>query len=103
MTGKSGRKEPSGQIDFILVAIILSLILFGFIMLFSASSPSAAEGGIISALMKQGILLGLGLVFLIAAASRDYHMYADNRVMRFLFRGAVIAMMFVPLFGRLKS
>lgn len=99
MAGKTGRKETSGQIDFILLTVILSLILFGFIMLFSASSPSAAEGGIMRTLIRQGGILLLGLLILVGSASNNYHLYTRKRLISTLVKGAMAAMFLVPAIG----
>ena len=64
-TGK--RISRSGQVDFVMLMIIIFLLLFGLIMLFSASSPKALEeGNVYSIILKQGSLSAIGcfLMFL---------------------------------------
>ena len=97
MTGKSGRKGSSGQVDFILLIVILCLLLFGFIMLFSASSPGAAEGGIMRTLIRQGAILLMGLGVMLFSTSRDYHMYI--RLQKYMIWGTLAVMFIVPVVG----
>ena len=97
MAGKIEKKESSGQADFILVTIILSLLLFGFVMLFSASSPSAASGGVFRLILRQGTILLLGVAIMFFSATRDYHIY--RKLNRILFVSTLALMIIVPIFG----
>ncbi len=97
MKGRIAPKEKSGQIDFVLLIIIMSIMLFGFIMLFSANSPEAANGGIYSVLMRQGLIFGLGVATLFVSMNFDYHRYSRHRKKILII--TVSIMLAVPLFG----
>ncbi len=97
MTGKAERKESSGQVDFILIILILSLLLFGFIMLFSASAPSAASGGIFRAVLRQGTILAIGIVMLVFFANFDYRRY--KLLQKPMMAAAIAVMYIVPAVG----
>ena len=74
MEGKSKKIRGEGQIDFILLVIIICLLLFGLMMLFSASSPSALEkGNIFSVILKQGAISLIGCACMFVTANFDYH------------------------------
>ena len=90
-------KEKSGQVDFILLALIMMLALFGFVMLFSANAPKAANGGIIRTLIKQGGNLGIGAVALLFTANYDYHKY--RRYQNMIMVATIAIMGIVPVFG----
>ena len=93
----TGKREPSGKADFILVVIVLSLLLFGFAMLFSASSPGAAEGGIFRTLIRQGAILLMGSAVMVFAATNDYHMYL--RLQKLMLGVTALVMFIVPVVG----
>ena len=98
MKGKITVKEKSGKVDFILLVTILTLLLFGLVMLFSASSPSALQdGNIYSSIIKQGGMSVIGLICMIAAANYDY------RYLKRLAQPVTIItfglMFFVPIIG----
>lgn len=97
MKGNPDRRDSAGQVDFILLIIILSLLLFGFVMLFSASSPKASQGGIYRTLIRQGALLLLGAGVMVFSSRRDYHIY--KRYNRIIVLATVGVMILVPLIG----
>ena len=97
MKSAGRRTESTGQVDFILLVIILAMLLFGFVMLFSASSPEASESGILRALMKQFIIAGVGLAAMIMAVAYDYHNY--KRKSKAIITAMMIVMIAVPIFG----
>ena len=68
-------RNKKGQMDFILLAKIMCLTLFGFAMLFSASYPDAATMGVYGILLRKGLILIFGIATLAFAASFDYHRY----------------------------
>ena len=97
MKGKIQTKEKIGQVDFLLLTFIMALMLFGFVMLFSASAPKAANGGIIRTLIKQGGILLIGIVFLVIATLQDYHIYKQYKTL--ITRVALGVMVIVPFIG----
>lgn len=97
MKSNPGRRESAGQVDFVLLIIILCLLLFGFVMLFSASSPRASQGGIYRTLLRQGAILLGGVAVMVIAASYDYHIYKrHNKLISLVTVGVMIL---VPIIG----
>lgn len=98
MNEKIRAKEKKGQVDFILLITILTLLLFGLVMLFSASAPSALQdGNIYSSIIKQGGLSLLGITCMVVAANYDYHYY--KKFSRIINLATIILMFTVPLIG----
>lgn len=92
------KRTKSGQIDFILLMIIICLLLFGLIMLFSASSPMALrEGNIYSTIVKQLIVSVMGCVGMFFAANYDYHYY--KRLSKLIVSATLLLMYIVPFIG----
>ena len=98
MEEKNKRLENSGQVDFILLVIILSLLLFGLVMLFSASSPSALlDGNVYSIILKQGAISLIGCVGMVFAAKFDYHRL--KKLSRPIMVATLVLMVLVPAIG----
>ncbi|WP_010292335.1 stage V sporulation protein E [Clostridium senegalense] len=70
-------QKKLGEIDFILFAIILTLVCFGVIMVYSASSYSAAfkNNNAELYLWKQLMWASLGVISMIVTMNVDYHKY----------------------------
>ena len=90
-------KEKKGQVDFILLVIIMCLMLFGFVMLFSANAPRATGGGIYKTLIRQGGIFAAGVVVLLFTAAFDYHRYKKYKKLLVYVIGGL--MIIVPFFG----
>lgn len=97
MKSKSRGSEKGGQVDFILLIIILCLLLFGFVMLFSASAPKATQGGIYRTLLRQGAILFLSGGVMVFSMSQDYHLY--KRYKKIIVLATAVVMVLVPLIG----
>ena len=98
MADRKKSYERNGQVDFILLMVIVCLLLFGLVMLFSASSPKALrEGNIYSIIIKQGGISLLGCFLMAAASEIDYHRYKKYARVIIVLTG--IVMYVVPLFG----
>ena len=70
------RRADQGQLEQrLLVLVTLGLVAFGLVMVFSATSASAAlgEGDPMRFLVKQGLYAVVGLVLLAALSRVDYH------------------------------
>ncbi len=70
------RRSDRGQLEQrLLILVTLGLVAFGLVMVFSATSASAAlgEGDPMRFLVKQGLYAGAGLVLLAALTRVDYH------------------------------
>ncbi len=92
------RLQNSNQADFILIIIIMSLLLFGLIMLFSASSPSALQSGnVFSIIVKQGAISLLGCAGMFFTAHYDYHRL--KKLSRIFLILSIALMVLVPIFG----
>jgi cell division protein FtsW len=69
-------KKPAGQIEQrLLVLVTLGLVAFGLVMVFSATSASAAlgAGNPMNFLVKQGAYALFGVVLMVLASRFDYH------------------------------
>ena len=98
MEEKNKRTEASGQVDFILLVIIISLLLFGLVMLFSASSPSALlDGNVFSIILKQGSISVIGCLGMLVAANYEYKYL--KRLSGPILGVTLIAMVMVPIIG----
>ena len=70
------RRADRGQLEQrLLILVTLGLVAFGLVMVFSATSASAAlgEGDPMRFLVKQGLYAGAGLVLLAVFTRVDYH------------------------------
>jgi cell division protein FtsW len=70
------RRADQGQLEQrLLILVTLGLVAFGLVMVFSATSASAAlgEGDPMRFLVKQGLYAGAGLVLLAVFTRVDYH------------------------------
>ncbi len=94
-TTKRRKKEQSEYFfDYSLLFIVLFLLGFGLVMIYSASSYEAFQsfGDAAYYLKKQLIAIILGLVLMTAVANIPYHFWE-----RFAFLGYLVAMGLVPL------
>jgi len=73
---KSVEERPDGQLEQrLLILVTLGLVAFGLVMVFSATSASAAlgAGDPMTFLVKQGAYALVGLTLLVLASRFDYH------------------------------
>ena len=94
-TVKRRKKEQSEYFfDYSLLFIVLFLLGFGLVMIYSASSYQAVTeyGDEAYYLKKQLIAVIIGLVFMTIVANIPYHLWE-----RFAFLGYVVSMALVPL------
>lgn len=94
-TVKRRKKEQSEYFfDYSLLFIVLFLLGFGLVMIYSASSYQAVTeyGDEAYYLKKQLIAVIIGLVFMTIVANIPYHFWE-----RFAFLGYVVSMVLVPL------
>lgn len=66
-----------GSPDFVLLIIVVGLVIFGMLMVFSASyyNAQAADESGYSVLGKQAVGAGIGLVVMIIVSFVDYHIF----------------------------
>lgn len=76
------KRAPQGEnkrtYDAALIAVILILVFFGLIMVFSASAPSALayKGNEYHYILRQAIFALIGILVMFFVAKFDYHIYA---------------------------
>ncbi len=81
MTRKNKTKKFSfflnGRFDYSILVITLLLLSMGLIMLLSASAPKSfsENGNSYDYIVKQGLVAGIGLVFMIALSKVDYRIF----------------------------
>lgn len=98
MADGARKNRTSERVDFILLMVIVTLLLFGLIMLFSASSPRALDSGnIYSVILKQGALAIIGCAGMFLTANFDYHRY--KKMSRLIMLGTLVIMYIVPIIG----
>ena len=98
MADGARKNRTSERVDFILLMVIVTLLLFGLIMLFSASSPRALDAGnIYSVILKQGALAIIGCAGMFLTANFDYHRY--KKMSRLIMVGTLVIMYIVPIIG----
>ncbi len=87
-------KIVSRYFDYNLLAVVIILICFGLVMLYSASSyeSSTKFGNDLYYLMRQGIFTFIALFFTFIAAKIDYHFY-----FRFAFAGWLISLFLMAM------
>ena len=81
--------------DYSLLAIVIFLMCFGLVMLYSTSSYDAqlSLGDSMYYLKRQGIFSVLGFIIMLAAAKIDYHWFA--KMSKLAYWGAMFAMFLV--------
>ncbi len=93
--------EHRGEYDFILTAVTVLLVLFGIVMVYSASSYNAAVnyGNAYFYMFKQivGALLGFGAMICLSVV--DYHMLAKLRYVILGISVLLLVLVFVPGVG----
>ncbi len=99
-TAKRKRKEQSEYFfDYSLLFIVLFLLGFGLIMIYSASSYEAFQDYKDAAyyLKKQLVAIIIGLVLMIVVSNVPYHFWEKFYVLGYLFSAALIPMVLTPL------
>ena len=88
-----------GELDYYLLTDIIILLLFGLVMVFSASSANAADelGDSYYYLRNQGIMSAVGLVAMFVLSRYDYHKLGKYANM--LFIGTIIILLAVLVVG----
>ncbi len=90
------------QVGYILLVIVLGLIAFGLVMLFSTSAPYATHNGgeVYYNLKRQAMWLGVGAILCVTMSRLDYHLlvrYAPYGVAAAVF---LLLLVFVPGIGK---
>lgn len=87
------KKSAKRSYDPTLIAVILILVFFGLIMVFSASAPSALayQNNEYHYILRQAIFAAIGIAAMFFVARIDYHIYAK-------FAFPILAISFLMLF-----
>ena len=106
-TGRGRSKKTRGRrgdqseyfFDYSLLFIVLFLLGFGMIMIYSASSYAAFQtyGDAAYYLKKQALAVALGLVAMLVVANIPYHVWERFAVLGYLLSVALILMVLTPL------
>ena len=96
------KKLPQGKIksgDFIIIGLTALLVIFGTVMIFSASYYTAiADGdGPYAYLKKQLIFVAIGIVGMWIASKLDYHFWGKTHIIWFLLGLILLFLIFTPL------
>lgn len=96
------KKQTSLKYDTTLIAVILILVLFGLIMVFSASAPSALayQGNEYHYIIRQGIFAVIGILVMFGVAAIDYHIYEKFAFPILIFSGAFLFTVYIPGLGK---
>jgi cell division protein FtsW len=88
----------AGRADHLLAAVVVGLVAFGVVMVFSASAVYASQihGSGHHFLVRQAVFAGLGLMLMLAAARVDYHRY---RALTYPILGTAVLLLLVVAFG----
>ncbi len=103
MAGKSRRKRKEQTeyfFDYSLLFIVLFLLGFGLVMIYSASSYTAFQDydGDAGHYMKRQLLaIIIGLVFMVIVANVDYHFWARFYMVGYVLSAGSILMVLTPL------
>ena len=95
MEAKKKKGDKVHYFDYSLLAIVIFLMCFGLVMLYSTSSYDAqlSLGDSMYYLKRQGIFSVLGFIIMLAAAKIDYHWFA--KMSKLAYWGAMFAMFLV--------
>ena len=92
-----------GSADRVLIVLTLGLILFGCIMVFSASAPYAAnahDGNSMYYFFRSLLFAAIGMVALLIVSHIDYRVYQRHAKILYLLALLVCALVFVPHIGK---
>ena len=96
---KTEKQVKKGSFDVLLFITVIVLTIFGLVMIFSASIPSARvyQNDSLSFVKSQIPAIGVGLVMMLVCASIDYKIYKKLAVWIFVLN--VVLLLAVALFG----
>jgi cell division protein FtsW len=89
---------PPGPADHLLAAVVVGLVAFGVVMVFSASAVYASQihGSGHHFLARQAVFAAIGLALLLVAARVDYHRY---RALTYPILGTAVLLLLVVALG----
>lgn len=95
-----GTRRENAVVDYSLLFIIIFLLAFGLVMIYSASSYSAsmeAEADSFSYVKTQLIAILIGLVMMFVVAKIDYHVWRHVAVVSFFVTAILICLVKSPI------
>lgn len=106
--GKRKRKRKAGMFykgnyfDYALLFIILFLVAFGLVMVYSTSSYTAQlkMGNAAYYLIRQGIFAAGGIIAMLFVSRMDYHWW--KHVSKFMMLGIILLLIYVLLAGQVS-
>lgn len=100
VNAKTKSKSKSQYFDYGLLAIVIFLMCFGLVMLYSTSSYSAAlkfNGNSMYYFSRQAVISAGSLVALLVISKIDYHWYAQIAKMTYWISFVLMALVLTPL------
>ncbi|MDO4331065.1 MAG: putative peptidoglycan glycosyltransferase FtsW [Eubacteriales bacterium] len=99
MAGRRGKNKNEYYFDYTLLFIILFLVAFGLVMIYSASSYSAETeiGNAMYFLLHQGGAAALGLVAMFIVSKIPYHFWERFAVLGYVVSIVMIVLVLSPL------
>ena len=96
---KKKKKEGTKYFDYDLLLVIIFLMCFGLIMLYSTSAYTAQveNGNDMFYFTKQAIIGAVGILIMLAVSKIDYHIYAAFHTEIFLVAMVLMALVKTPL------
>ena len=96
---KKKKKEGTKYFDYDLLLVIIFLMCFGLIMLYSTSAYTAQveNGNDMFYFTKQAIIGAVGILIMLAVSTIDYHIYAAFHTEIFLVAMVLMALVKTPL------
>lgn len=102
LKGKIKRSKTGNHYDYNLLAVVIILICFGLVMLYSASAyeASATFGNDMYYLIRQGGISAFAVVAAILLSRVDYHFFLDASFIAYILSLVLMAMVKYTPFGR---
>ena len=95
------RQIAGGQIDFVLLAVVVVLCLFGLLMLYDASVVKAAQdyNDKFHFVTQQATFLALGMIGMVVASKIDYHLWRSMAPLLLIGGFVLLLAVFIPGMG----
>lgn len=96
---KGKRIQNLRQSDFVIIAMVTILVIFGVVMVFSASYYKSinTSGSPYDYLIRQGIFAVTGFVLMALCSRIDYHIYRRLSILILLVSFVLLILLFTPL------
>ncbi len=100
-----GKKANERPLDSSLLLVIIVLVVFGLIMVFSASAPAASayQGNPYYYITRQGIFAIMGIAAMIALSYFDYHKYAKYAFAILIIGFLLLFSVYIPGLGVVRN